>query len=142
VLVTGLTKVGFYLLTTLTVALFNQLCKKSWHMSRNYLVIAIWALFITGCQSKKTLNESPKDSVWTTLAVDDESVIIEEQYAADDKKGSLKARAIATLGKNEIKIAYYSPAVRGRIILRIWLDRFCSLRNRSSVIRNYFQQIA
>jgi hypothetical protein len=79
VLVTGLTKVGFYLLTTLTVALFNQLCKKSWHMSRNYLVIAIWALFITGCQSKKTLNESPKDSVWTTLAVDDESVIIEEQ---------------------------------------------------------------
>ncbi|MCA4893721.1 MAG: hypothetical protein ING84_01825 [Cytophagales bacterium] len=48
-------------------------------MSRNYLVIAIWALFITGCQSKKTLNESPKDSVWTTLAVDDESVIIEEQ---------------------------------------------------------------
>jgi PBP1b-binding outer membrane lipoprotein LpoB len=48
-------------------------------MSRNYLVIAIWALFITGCQSKKTLNESPKDSVRPTLAVDDESVIIEEQ---------------------------------------------------------------
>jgi len=85
-------------------------------MSRNYLAIAIWALFITGCQSKKTLNESPKDSVRTTLAVDDESVIIEEQYAADDKKGSVKAKAMATLGKNEIKIAYYSPAVRGRII--------------------------
>jgi hypothetical protein len=69
-----------------------------------------------GCQSKKTSSESPKDSVKTTTALENDAAIIAEQSVEDDKKGSLKAKATATLGTTNINIAYYSPAVRGRII--------------------------
>lgn len=42
--------------------------------------------------------------------------IIGEQSGADTLKGSLKAKAMGTIGDAGITINYYSPAVRGRII--------------------------
>ncbi|MFM7428348.1 MAG: DUF2911 domain-containing protein, partial [Flammeovirgaceae bacterium] len=80
------------------------------------LVLVLLIASIGGCQSKKTAGESPKDSAKTTTAPEDDSAIIEEQSVEDDRKGSLKAKATATLGTTNINIAYYSPAVRGRII--------------------------
>jgi hypothetical protein len=80
------------------------------------LVLVLLIVSIGGCQSKKTAGESPNDSVKTTTTPVDDSAIIEEQSVEDDKKGSLKAKATATLGITNINIAYYSPAVRGRII--------------------------
>lgn len=84
-------------------------------ISKNIALVLLIA-GLGGCQTKKTSNESPKDSVKTTTAPVDDSAIIEEQSVEDDKKGSLKAKATATLGTTNINIAYYSPAVRGRII--------------------------
>jgi hypothetical protein len=78
------------------------------------LVACLFAFFIFSCQPKKTETQS-KDSTATKPAKD-EAAIIGEQSEADSLKGSVRARAYGTIGTAEIKIAYYSPAVRERII--------------------------
>ena len=83
-----------------------------------FIVYPLSLIIICAACTKKrdSVNQSPKDSVKTTTAPVDDSAIIEQQSVEDDKKGSLKAKATATLGTTHINIAYYSPAVRGRII--------------------------
>lgn len=78
------------------------------------LVAFLFAVSIFSCQTKKTETQS-KDST-ATKPVKDEGAIIGEQAEADSLKGSVRARALGTIGTAEIKIAYYSPAVRDRII--------------------------
>ena len=78
------------------------------------LVACLIAVLVFSCQLKKTETQS-KDST-TTKPVKEEGAIIGEQSEADALKGSVRARAIGTVGTTEIKIAYYSPAVRERII--------------------------
>ncbi|NOS91559.1 MAG: DUF2911 domain-containing protein [Cyclobacteriaceae bacterium] len=77
-------------------------------------VACLFAVSILSCQLKKTETQS-KDST-VTKPVKDEGAIIGEQPEADSLKGSVRARAFGTIGTAEIKIAYYSPAVRERII--------------------------
>ncbi|MCE2996396.1 MAG: DUF2911 domain-containing protein [Cyclobacteriaceae bacterium] len=78
------------------------------------LIACVFAVFIFSCQSKKTETLS-KDSTATKPAKE-EGAIIDEQSQADSLKGSVRARAFGTLGQAEIKMSYYSPAVRERII--------------------------
>ncbi|MBI3219503.1 MAG: DUF2911 domain-containing protein [Bacteroidetes bacterium] len=78
------------------------------------LVACSIALLIFSCQSKKTETQS-NDST-SAKPVKEEGAIINEQSEADSLKGSVRARAFGTIGAAEIKIAYYSPAVRERII--------------------------
>lgn len=68
-----------------------------------------------GCQQKNTSDAQANPEQKTEAPVDD-SAIIPEQSTPDEKKGSIKAKALGTLGGADIKVSYYSPAVRGRII--------------------------
>jgi hypothetical protein len=72
-------------------------------------------LMVCACHSKKAVKETSSDSVKTSAPKDD-AATIQEQTQADSAKGSIKAKAIGQLGTTELKISYYSPAVRGRII--------------------------
>ncbi|MBY0435298.1 MAG: DUF2911 domain-containing protein [Cyclobacteriaceae bacterium] len=72
---------------------------------------------LLACTSKKpSEQEQAGDSSRTVEPAKQPAAIIMEQAEPDSLKGSIKAEAVAKLGDTEIKISYYSPAVRGRII--------------------------
>lgn len=72
------------------------------------------AITLAACsQTPKEKAQSPAPK--SEKAVD-EGVIIASQAEPDTLKGSLKAYATGNINGTEIKIKYYSPAVRGRII--------------------------
>ncbi len=72
--------------------------------------------FLSSCSHKKNESETKESPKLITTPTEDDSRIIEEQSDPDTLKGSLKAKAIGTIGSTGITINYYSPAVRGRII--------------------------
>ncbi len=75
---------------------------------------ALTTLF--ACSGKKT-NEKPETNSSQVVApVESNARIIGEQSEPDTLKGSLKAKAMGTIGDVGITIIYYSPAVRGRVI--------------------------
>ena len=73
---------------------------------------------LSGCSNTKTKEDAgAKESTSQVVAPKDEDIrIIAEQTGTDTLKGSLKARAMGTIGNAGITINYYSPAVRGRVI--------------------------
>ena len=84
---------------------------------------AIFTLFLAitiglvGCNSKKSTTDQPvKDSLTVAKPLENEPAIIQEQPQPDSTKGSIHSQAVGKSGNTEIKIDYYSPAVRGRII--------------------------
>lgn len=72
--------------------------------------------FLTNCSSKKTDEQSQANSSQVAAPSDSDVRIIGEQNEADTLKGSLKAKAMGTIGNVGITINYYSPAVRGRVV--------------------------
>jgi hypothetical protein len=81
-------------------------------------IVLVWAVVacLVGCNPKKTSeNNSLKDSI-AAAPEKEEAATIQVQYKPDSIKGSIKSQAIGKIGDVEIKISYYSPAVRGRII--------------------------
>lgn len=74
--------------------------------------------FLSNCSNQKAKDEaSSKESSSQIVAPQEESArLIVEQADADTLKGSLKAKAMGTIGNTGITINYYSPAVRGRVI--------------------------
>lgn len=72
-------------------------------------------LFASCSEEKKQAEEKeqPAEAVTTKSA---ESVVIQPQYETDSLKGSLKAKALGTIGDAKMMISYHSPAVRGRIV--------------------------
>ncbi len=83
-------------------------------ISGAFLLIAI----LYACASPKTDNsENQKENGSQIVApLEEGTVIIAEQSIADTLKGSLKAKAMGSIGNVGVTINYYSPAARGRII--------------------------
>lgn len=68
------------------------------------------------CSGKKT-NEKPEtNSPQVVAPAESDARIIGEQSEPDTLKGSLKAKAMGTIGDAGITINYFSPAVRGRVV--------------------------
>lgn len=81
----------------------------------NYIILAA---FLSSCSSPKANDENiqQENASQVVAPMEGSTVIIAEQSATDTLKGSLKAKAMGTIGNAGITINYYSPAVRGRII--------------------------
>ena len=77
--------------------------------------IILIALF-SNCSNPKTNTEQKDNASQIVAPLEEGTAIIAEQSATDTLKGSLKAKAMGTIGNTGITINYYSPAVRGRII--------------------------
>ncbi len=79
---------------------------------RIYYFAAI--LFLIGCTSssnKEAIENTPKPD-----APVDKGIEIKLQSEPDTLKGSLKAYLEGRIGESTVRINYYSPAVRGRLI--------------------------
>lgn len=80
----------------------------------------IYILFLaTACSGSKT--DKPEDERTANekpaaVARPDDAMVIADQSGPDSLKGSLRAKAEGKIGKAQISVRYYSPAVRGRII--------------------------
>jgi len=73
------------------------------------------AWLLSGCSTGN--KEGQADSSSQVVAPTEDDVhVIAEQSETDTLKGSLKAKAMGSIGNAGITINYYSPAVRGRII--------------------------
>ncbi len=84
-------------------------------MNQITLCTILIALF-SNCSNPKTNTEQKDNAPQIVAPLEEGTVIIAEQSATDTLKGSLKAKAMGTIGNTGITINYYSPAVRGRII--------------------------
>lgn len=71
---------------------------------------------LSSCSHKKNESETKESPKLIATSTEDDFRIIAKQSDPDTLKGSLKAKAIGTIGSTGITINYYSPAVRGRII--------------------------
>ena len=78
--------------------------------------ILILIAILSSCSHKKNESETKESPKLIATPTQDDSRIIAEQSDPDTLKGSLKAKAIGTIGTTGITIDYYSPAVRGRVI--------------------------
>lgn len=76
----------------------------------------ILVCFLTNCSSKKTDEQNQSSSSQVVAPAESDVKIIGEQTETDTLKGSIKAKAMGTIGSAGITINYYSPAVRGRVI--------------------------
>ena len=78
----------------------------------------IFFIIFSNCSNPQTKDEqSTAEPSSQIVAPGEEGTrIIAEQTASDTLKGSLKAKAMGTIGNAGVTINYYSPAVRGRII--------------------------
>jgi hypothetical protein len=81
-----------------------------------YLVLLFEIVILFGCTSKKLSQDQPTDSSALIKPREKQDVVIQQQSEPDTLKRSTKAQAIGQIGDASIKILYYSPAVRGRII--------------------------
>ena len=77
--------------------------------------IIIISLF-SNCVNPKSDENQKENTSQIVAPLEEGTIIIAEQSEADTLKGSLKAKAMGTIGNTGITINYYSPAVRGRII--------------------------
>lgn len=100
------------------------------------------ALFLTviiglvGCNPKKSTSDQPvKDSLTVTKPAKKGPAIIQEQPQPDSLKGSIQAEAIGKLGDAELKVSYYSPAVR-----KNYLGRLGSVRQSLGNWRSFCHQ--
>lgn len=84
-------------------------------MKQLIVSIILIALF-SNCSNPKTKDKEEKNASKIAAPLEEGTVIIAEQSLADTLKGSLKAKAMGTIGNTGITINYYSPAARGRII--------------------------
>jgi hypothetical protein len=82
---------------------------------KKYCSIVVLLTLFCSCtkQSNKTAAETSSQIV---APLEEGTRIIVEQSEPDTLKGSLKAKAMGSIGNVGITINYYSPAVRGRII--------------------------
>jgi hypothetical protein len=80
------------------------------------LLVCFQIIMLLACSSKKSPDSRPNDSTEQQKPSKKEYSIIQEQSQPDSLKGSLQAEASGKIGDATIKILYYSPAVRGRII--------------------------
>jgi hypothetical protein len=81
-----------------------------------YLLFCIQVILICSCSSKKTAEKQLNDSTAQLQPSKKEYTVIQEQSQPDSLKGSIQAEALGSIGDAEIRVRYYSPAVRGRII--------------------------
>lgn len=81
-----------------------------------YLLFCIQVILICSCSSKKTAENQLIDSTAQLQTSKKEYTVIQEQSESDSLKGSIQAEALGAIGDAEIRVRYYSPAVRGRII--------------------------
>jgi hypothetical protein len=86
-------------------------------MLNKLLITATLVTTVFSCTKKESSQQqrSVKDSTAAKVDVVTEA-IIEAQSSPDEKKGSIKAKASTRFGDMEMKVLYYSPAVRERII--------------------------
>jgi len=81
------------------------------------ILIVSATMVLPSCGRKKSSDEKQaREKSPTTEFKKDRVVTIQQQSEADTLKGSLKAEAIGKIGNTEIRISYYSPAMRDRII--------------------------
>lgn len=77
-------------------------------------------LFLTGllsnCSNTNTGGDSKQQASQVVSPTEDDVRIIAEQSQPDTLKGSLKAKAMGSIGTTGITVNYYSPSVRGRVI--------------------------
>ncbi len=71
---------------------------------------------LANCSTKKTDEQSQSGASQVVAPSDGDVRIIAEQNESDTLKGSLKAKAMGTIGNVGVTISYYSPAVRGRVV--------------------------
>lgn len=71
---------------------------------------------LTNCSTKKTDEQSQSSASQVVAPSDGDVRIIAEQSEPDTLKGSLKSKAMGTIGNVGVTINYYSPAVRGRVV--------------------------
>ena len=78
----------------------------------------ILLIIFSNCSNPKAREEQSTKEPSSQIVGPDEAGarIIAEQTASDTLKGSLKAKAMGTIGTTGITINYYSPAVRGRVV--------------------------
>jgi hypothetical protein len=81
-----------------------------------YLAFCFQFIVLCACTSKKSADGQLADSTAQQKPSKKEYTAIQEQSQPDSLKGSLQAEAFEKIGDATIKILYYSPAVRGRII--------------------------
>jgi hypothetical protein len=81
------------------------------------LLPVLVVLLFTACSKKDSSQKqlAVKDSITAKVDANTEA-IINAQSSPDEMKGSIKAKAFNTFGDMEMKVLYYSPAVRERII--------------------------
>src|SRR6266516_7048661 len=65
--------------------------------------------FLSSCSPKKADEQSQSNSSQVVAPRDNDTRIIGEQTEADTLKGSLKAKAMGTIGNTGITVNYYSP---------------------------------
>ncbi|MBI1767141.1 MAG: DUF2911 domain-containing protein [Bacteroidetes bacterium] len=71
---------------------------------------------LSACSNTKTKEEG-KEATSQIVPPKEENIrVISVQTETDTLKGSLKAKAMGTIGNAGVTINYYSPAVRGRVI--------------------------
>ncbi|MCA6381577.1 MAG: DUF2911 domain-containing protein [Cytophagales bacterium] len=80
------------------------------------LLVCFQIIILLACSSKKSSDSRLIDSTAQQKSSRKEYTVIQEQSQPDSLKGSLQAEAFGKIGDATIKIRYYSPAVRGRII--------------------------
>lgn len=71
---------------------------------------------LINCSPKKTNEQNQLNPSQVAAPAETDVRIIGEQADIDTLKGSLKAKAMGTIGSVGITINYHSPAVRGRVI--------------------------
>ncbi len=83
---------------------------------RTSIACIICFVLLSSCSKTKENADAKESASQVIPPKDDEIRIIVEQTAADTLKGSLKAKAMGSIGNVGITVNYYSPAVRGRVI--------------------------
>jgi hypothetical protein len=83
---------------------------------RNSLAALILAGFLSSCSNTGKEGNSKESGSQVVDPAESDIRIISEQSEADTLKGSIKAKAMGSVGSAGVTINYYSPAVRGRII--------------------------
>lgn len=83
---------------------------------KHYISIfsATFWLLVSGCTQPPTMKKISTPPVEIKEAKADQ--IISQQSEPDTLKGSLKSEARGNIGLANVKISYYSPAVRGRVV--------------------------
>jgi hypothetical protein len=86
-------------------------------MKKRAILFLVVIIIFSTCNSKKpSESNKAKDSLIVVSPIKEQVAIIQEQSQPDSLKGSVRAEATGKLDDTELKISYYSPSVRGRII--------------------------